>query len=633
MLEFLNNGKVENCFTFSVPPESEELQFTHRLSETKSFGGSFFDGYGNDSVKITLSGTTINEEKKFIYRGKLAPQYLTGEREIFEIQKIITQWNKIDIDKGDKKVYLYDLSKMSLLQTISGTASKNYWRVFIKDLKIKRDKSSPNKYNYTLEMQGVDDEEKGKTGFFDESGFTSIVNNITETMEKVQTVIDTVEGSVALVQEITTKTKEVINSFEDMQGASPYKITSSITRGFDSALRILTGNSNNSFFNTAKNLLIISEQFFDQAIDSSFYEQKQSSVEDTQYFIVDFNSNGGSSVKFQKILYCNRVEKPSMPTKEDHIFSSWFTDFQLDQEYDFSTEVTKSFTLHAKWILSVATVRFNSKGGGILPNQKISIGDNVQKPTDPTRKGYLFGKWCIDFDAVEPFDFDTKITEDITLYASWIKVCVVSFDTDGGSIVDDQIIAVGEKVIYPLTPNKDNFTFTNWYKDSKKTELFDFNTNVLKDLTLFADYYRTSNTVFFESNGGSIVDDQIVIIGDKVQKPIDPAKEGFAFDYWCSDQTLTNEFNFNNVIIDSNTILYARWTSISFSITFNTNEGSDIPTSNVQYGSRVVFPEIPKKDGFIFNKWCTDELCTNEYDFSEKITENKVLYAKWERIG
>lgn len=81
MLEFLKGEKVENVFTFSIPPEGEDYDFSQRLTETKTFGGSVFDRYGNDTIKINLSGTTGNEDKKIIYRGFIKPPlYLNGEK-------------------------------------------------------------------------------------------------------------------------------------------------------------------------------------------------------------------------------------------------------------------------------------------------------------------------------------------------------------------------------------------------------------------------------------------------------------------------------------------------------------------------------------------------------------------------
>ena len=68
LLEFKMNGVLTDAFTFSVPPESEEFAFPQRKGETKTFGGAVISDYGNDLVQINLSGSTINQELKLIYK-------------------------------------------------------------------------------------------------------------------------------------------------------------------------------------------------------------------------------------------------------------------------------------------------------------------------------------------------------------------------------------------------------------------------------------------------------------------------------------------------------------------------------------------------------------------------------------
>jgi hypothetical protein len=66
MFEFVStkeNTYKNEYFSFAVPPESEEFEFGQRIMETKTFGGSVFDDYGNDTIPIKISGTTINDEK------------------------------------------------------------------------------------------------------------------------------------------------------------------------------------------------------------------------------------------------------------------------------------------------------------------------------------------------------------------------------------------------------------------------------------------------------------------------------------------------------------------------------------------------------------------------------------------
>ncbi|MDR0473678.1 MAG: surface-adhesin E family protein, partial [Treponema sp.] len=118
-------------FSFAVPPESEDFDFGQRVTETKTLSGSVFDDYGNDTIGIQISGTTINEEKKLIYQGQngmFIPNYLSGEKEIFALQKLISDWGKGD-KIPSKRIYLYDLSKMSLLQLVTDTICVNLRRI------------------------------------------------------------------------------------------------------------------------------------------------------------------------------------------------------------------------------------------------------------------------------------------------------------------------------------------------------------------------------------------------------------------------------------------------------------------------------------------------------------------------
>ncbi len=206
MLEFLKNGEVEECFTFAVPPESEDFQFPQRVSETKTFSGSVFEDYGNDTYKIVLSGATINEEKKYIYKGsKEAAQYLTGTEEIFSLQEIIKNWNA-DTSDAEKKVYLYDLSKTTIQQDSATVAGRNWWRVFITSLKVKRDKSNPHSFKYTLEMSACEEDAADDSSEFPTaSEISESVNTETESLSPKLTLISDADASLLSVQSASSE--------------------------------------------------------------------------------------------------------------------------------------------------------------------------------------------------------------------------------------------------------------------------------------------------------------------------------------------------------------------------------------------------------------------------------------------
>lgn len=80
-----------------------------------------------------------------------------------------------------------------------------------------------------------------------------------------------------------------------------------------------------------------------------------------------------------------------------------------------------------------------------------------------------------------------------------------------------------------MTPTKDNHKFAHWCIDEERTEVFDFSTPVTENITLYAVFIQTSNTVAFDSNGGSEVEKQKVSIGGFAEKPEPPEKTGFDF--------------------------------------------------------------------------------------------------------
>lgn len=65
--------------------------------------------------------------------------------------------------------------------------------------------------------------------------------------------------------------------------------------------------------------------------------------------------------------------------------------------------------------------------------------------------------------------------------------------------------------------------------------------------------------VRFESNGGSEVPDQTVVLGGKVTKPADPTKDGLYFAGWYSDIDLQNQWDFGKDTVTGNMTLYAKW--------------------------------------------------------------------------
>ena len=156
-------------------------------------------------------------------------------------------------------------------------------------------------------------------------------------------------------------------------------------------------------------------------------------------FTVTFNSNGGSSVE-PFISYDGNVMEPTEPTKDGFTFAGWFEDEALTDEFLFDSEIVNGdTTLYAKWDDNTAkvVVTFDSMGGTAVNSQEFKSGEKAIKPTDPTKTGYKFGGWYTDSEFKNEFDFDTTVTENITLYANWETYTVAELIELSKNYVED----------------------------------------------------------------------------------------------------------------------------------------------------------------------------------------------------
>ena len=127
------------------------------------------------------------------------------------------------------------------------------------------------------------------------------------------------------------------------------------------------------------------------------------------------------------------------------------------------------------------TVTFDSDGGSTVASRKVESGTKVTRPDNPTKADYDFEGW---FTGDTLYDFDTPVEANITLKAKWeIAIYTITFDSDGGSDVEEKYVTAGKTVAEPDAPGKQGYGFYGWYLG--ETE-YDFSSAVHSDLTLKA---------------------------------------------------------------------------------------------------------------------------------------------------
>ena len=134
------------------------------------------------------------------------------------------------------------------------------------------------------------------------------------------------------------------------------------------------------------------------------------------------------------------------------------------------------------------TVIFDTDGGSTILSQTINNNETVLEPETPTKEDCFFVEWRLDG---ETYDFSTPVTKDLVLKAHWITkeyyadnhINIVTFDSNGGTKVNNQTIKEGNVAIKPDDPTKSESTFGGWLLNEEE---YDFSTPVTSNITLVA---------------------------------------------------------------------------------------------------------------------------------------------------
>ncbi|MBQ4487238.1 MAG: InlB B-repeat-containing protein [Oscillospiraceae bacterium] len=136
-------------------------------------------------------------------------------------------------------------------------------------------------------------------------------------------------------------------------------------------------------------------------------------------------------------------------------------------------------------------------------------------------------------------------------------------------------------------------------------------------------------TITFETNGGSPVAPMTAAQGQHLTLPAAPIKNGCTFSGWYLDKNCTKPFEPNNIPINKDYVLYAKWTAGSHTVSFNTNGGSYIDPVSVPEGGCADISKAPVRTGYTFGGWYTDSAFNVRFDPNARIYSDIMLYAKW----
>ena len=232
------------------------------------------------------------------------------------------------------------------------------------------------------------------------------------------------------------------------------------------------------------------------------------------FYTVTFDLQGGvGTFDDQSVMHGGVPNLPSTePTKENHTFTGWFYDSELTMFCDFGDEITSNITLFAGFSPNEPTnitVVFETNGGSVIDSIQTEIGSMINAPIEPIKQGYGFVGWFSDQELNNPFLFSsTNLYSNTTLYAKWIDLSIVTYEVNydlNGAIQLEPIVEIvnenGNALGVNPLPIRTNYLLEGYSLTSDGETLFDMNTPITYDITLYAiwiyDFEYQQNDAFF----------------------------------------------------------------------------------------------------------------------------------------
>ena len=324
-------------------------------------------------------------------------------------------------------------------------------------------------------------------------------------------------------------------------------------------------------------------------------------------YTVTLHTNGGTINNGNVTGYTYGVGA-TLPAADDmtytgHTFKGWYDNENLTGSpvTAIGGAETGNKEYWAKWEINQYTVTVKPENGkaDIIITQ--DYGTPITAPT-LTREGYTFKGW----DKEIP---ETMPAENITVKAQWeINQYTITFDTNGGSEIAPITQDYGTEITAPDNPTRKGYTFKGWDREIPETM-------PAENITVKAQWEINQYTITFDTNGGSEIAPITQDYGTEITAPADPTRKGYTFKGW--DKEIPETMPAGNITVK------AQWEINQYTITFDTNGGSEIVPITQDYGTEITVPDNPTRKGYTFMGWDKEIPKTMP-------AENITVKAQWE---
>ena len=350
-------------------------------------------------------------------------------------------------------------------------------------------------------------------------------------------------------------------------------------------------------------------------------------------YTVTLNAGGGTINNGNVTGYTYGVGA-TLPTAGDmtytgHTFKGWYDNENLTgfPVTAIGNTETGNKEYWAKWEANTYTVTLNAGGGtinsGNVTGYTYGVGATLPTAGDMTYTGHTFKGWYDNENLTgSPVTAigDTE-TGNKEYWAKWeANTYTVTLNAGGGTINNGNVTGYTYGVGATLPTAGDmtytGHTFKGWYDNENLTgsPVTAIGNTETGNKEYWAKWEINQYTVTVKPENGKADITITQDYGTAITAPADPTREGYQFNGW--DKAFPTTMPAENLTIT------AKWKVNSYTITFDTTGGSEIAPITQDYGTAIVAPADPTREGYTFIGWDMEIPTTMP-------AENITLKARW----
>ena len=399
------------------------------------------------------------------------------------------------------------------------------------------------------------------------------------------------------------------------------------------------GNSKSLFGN------VINDSYGNSSSSTSFAKAQYKAYNNAWYKVSDvtikYALNDGSGTINESAVAKGTEVTLTTPTRTGYTFEGW----KDSQNNVYGGGQILSFfdnvTLTAQWNKKTYNITVIDENGTNIASGTREYGTPYgDLLSDQTKEGFVL-KWQIV--GTETFVTATDTVNDIgdhTIQLVWQEAANVVTITFKNSL-DDKVISsrqlsAGDSTYTLPNATLEGYSFTGWYTAASGGDRiggYGDPYTPTANITLYAQW-KQQFTVTYNANGGTCdTSTSTAIEGSSVTLPT-PTRSNYTFNGWYTEASGGSRIGAAGETYPptANITLYAQWTKIQYTVTYNANGGSVSPSSaTVDAGNSVTLP-TPTRSGYTFNGWFTAASGGSRIGAAGETyppTANITLYAQW----